>query len=101
MQRLTLFDLSKLDDGARVVFAVPFDIFPEAVIPAGTLATVKENGLNEIWSAMLVLPDDETIREKLREWDGCIHIKGGNPGCHQDHPEFAAEWLALSPLATP
>ncbi len=92
MTRLSWFDLSKCPDGTRVVFAEPHDIFPECIVPAGAEAVIKENGLNEIWSAMLVLPDDEQLRAALREWDGCVHMTGPEPGT------LSREWFEDSPF---
>ncbi len=91
---LSWFELSKLNAGDRVEFVEPWDIFPEALIPAGTQATIKENGLNEIWCAMLVLPDNPTIRDALKEWSGCIHLSwsGLDPGNETE------DWHTPSPL---
>ncbi len=43
MRTLSWFDLSKVNDGTRVVFTAAHDIFPECVVPAGTLGTVVHN----------------------------------------------------------
>jgi hypothetical protein len=45
---LTWLDLSKVGNGTRVVFTAAHDIFPECIVPAGTTATVTENGLHEL-----------------------------------------------------
>ena len=74
-QNLTWLELSKLPNGARVMFTTSWDIFAEnLIVPAGTHATVIENSLNEMQPVLFVRPDDEAVREKLKEWDGLIHI---------------------------
>jgi hypothetical protein len=109
-QPLTWFDLSRLKDGTRVVFAEDWDIFPICMVPKGTTGSVVENGLNEIWCLLLVAVDDDKIREDLREWDGRVTLSNNNldPGAKlHEHPEActaeendkANEWYAPSPLA--
>ena len=94
MKQLTKAELAVLPEGTRVVFVEDFDIFPEALVKAGTTGKIKENGFSEIWSSMLVEPDDPELREKLSEW-GCIWLQGGEPG-----GEITDEsWTELSPLA--
>jgi len=86
--------------GTRVRFCAAWDIYPECVVPAGTMATVKETGLNEIWGGLLVLPDDPKIREALKLWDGCIQL-GYNEGLDPatDDPSTDEAWQAASPIA--
>ena len=108
-QSLTWLDLSRLEKGTRVVFARPWDIFPECAVPEGAAATIKENGLNEIWCQILVEPEDEGIRTALRHWDGCIvlgtHLDPGanlqkhHEECTAEENEAANDWFAPSPLA--
>lgn len=96
--RLTWFELSKLQEGTRVFFVEPYDIYPECIVPAGMEATIKENGLNDIWGGMLVTPDDENVRAALNLWDGNIQLgynEGLDPGA--DAARNRA-WQSLSPL---
>ena len=60
---LTWLDLSKVKDGTRIVFTTSWDIYPECVVPEGTTGTVVENGLNEIWSCLMIKTDDALITE--------------------------------------
>jgi hypothetical protein len=41
-------------------------IFPETIVPAGSLATVVENSLNEMQPCLIVLPDDDAQRVRLK-----------------------------------
>src|SRR5262245_53965746 len=68
----TWLELSKASNGTHVCFPLGHDIFPDALVPEGAMGVIQENGLNEIWCTMLILPDDKNIREQLKEWDGCI-----------------------------
>lgn len=96
---LTWFDLSKLDAGDRVIFTSDWDLFPITLIPAGTAATVTENGLNEIWRAMSVKPDDLQLRKELDAWDGVIDLSPKSPAWDgEDMNEHNWE-QTLSPLA--
>jgi hypothetical protein len=100
MKRLTWLELASVEEGARVVFAEPWDIFPFAVVPQGTLATVKENSLNEMIPGMWVLPDDENVRQALAdEWEGCVHLYNIELKTHADEPDSG--WDRPSPLALP
>lgn len=100
--RLTWLDLSRMPKGLRVVFTDPHDIFPECVVPAGATGAIQENGLNEIWGGLIVVPDNQSIRDKLAAWSGEIHL-----GWHLDASAdtdanataAAQEWHALSPLS--
>jgi hypothetical protein len=97
----TWFELARdLHPGSRVKFVMPWDIFPHCVVPAGTLGTVKETGLNEIWGGLLVVPDNAEIRERLASWDGAIQLgynEGLDPGVEDASIDPA--WQADSPLA--
>jgi hypothetical protein len=103
-KQLTWFEVSALEDGAKVIFAKPHTleargVDAQAVVPAGTAATIKENGLNEIWCAMLLTPDDEAMRTQLAAWDGNIFFGGHlDPGADGETDEA---WQSLSPLALP
>ena len=101
-ERLTWFDLSKVASGTRVRFVEGWDIFPDCFVPAGTLGTVIENNLNEITSAMEVLPDDLDIRRALAEWDGQIELSPFTGGgvAHTDEQGNDLAWQELSPVAT-
>lgn len=98
MKRLSWYELACTPEGTRVVFATSWDIFPEVVVPEGATAVIKENGLNEIWCAMLVTPDDTKIREALTEWKGDIAFHPAcDPGAEDAKTDEA--WNRESPLA--
>ena len=78
--QLSWFQASRLNVGDRVVFVDPHDIFPEALVPAGTRGTVTEQGLNEIWSALAVKPDDLDLQKALAEWNGEIILSRRSTG---------------------
>jgi hypothetical protein len=106
MKALTWFELSTLEAGTRVQFVEPFDIFSENIlVPAGTLATLMDNSLNEIQPLMAVLPDDRDIRRKLLDWDGEVILYGwtNNGGminsADADPTHEDSEWQQESPLA--
>lgn len=103
MKPLTWFELACLEEGTKVAFCEDWDIFPEALVRAGTTAVIKENGLNEIWCAMLVLPDDEELRKTLTYWNGAIHFNPGlDPGADLEgdpENEESQKWHQPSPLA--
>jgi hypothetical protein len=96
----TWFELARdLKPGSRVKFVTSWDIFPECIVPAGTLGTVKDTGLNEIWGGLLIIPDDEAVRAALKEWDGEIQLgynEGLDPGVEDASTDPA--WQAESPL---
>ena len=100
MTALSWFDLSKVKAGTRVRFVEGWDIFPQCFVPAGTLATVIENNLNEITSSMEVLPDDLEIRRALSEWDGQIELSPffGGGVAHTDENGDDLAWQDRSPL---
>lgn len=100
MTALSWFDLSKVKDGTRVRFAQDWDIFPECVVPAGTLATVVNNSLNEITSEMHVLADPLEIRRALEKWDGEVYLSPflGGGVAHLDENGEDLAWQDLSPL---
>jgi hypothetical protein len=91
----TWMDLAKLEGGGlRVVFIEDFDIYPDALVPAGTQGTIVQNNLNEIEPNLWVRPDDTALQASLADWDGCIClVASGDPG-NPDDPG----WLELSPL---
>jgi hypothetical protein len=72
----TWIELSTLAEGTKVRFTKAWDIFPEALIPAGATGTIIEQGLNDIWCALRVRPDDEAQAGQLRHWDRCIVLHG-------------------------
>ncbi len=86
----TWFELSRdLKTGTRVRFVESVDRFSEGfIIPVGATATVVENGLNEIWCALSLEPDDVKIRESLAAWDGHIILNPVNDGeaMHDNSP---------------
>jgi hypothetical protein len=77
-----------LKKGDRVAFARSWDVFPETVVPAGAIATVVENSLNEMEPTLFLLPDDPAIREALRRWSGEVYLYGPD---HPDSPEWGKE----------
>ncbi len=97
MKQLTWFEASKLPAGTRVVFADDHDIYPEALVPAGTMATVTTNDLNEMSASLYVLPDDASLRDALKEWDGEIILYPALDRDESGNKEFA--WNALSPIS--
>ncbi len=100
--RLTWMELAALPEGTRLVFAEAYEI-----VPAGTQGVLTENGLNEIWCAMLVTPDDAELREQATsfygyEGGGVRMGHGLDPGGDRDgivHGDIA--WDTHSPLALP
>lgn len=101
MKPLTWLEVAGLPEGTRVQFVEQLDIFPEALIPAGSMATIVENGLNEIWCAMLVKPDDEKLCAALSAWQGRIYLPPTgtslDPGA--DNAASDPAWNSASPLA--
>jgi hypothetical protein len=93
--QLTWLEASRLNVGDRVVFVDAHDIFPEALVPAGTRATVTEQGLNEI-STLAVKPDDLGLQKTLAEWDGNVHLA---PPLDRDTGNREPAWSEPSPLA--
>ena len=94
---LTWFQLASVPNGTRVRFASEWDIFPMTKVPVGTLATVTDNGLNEMWCQFAVVTDNIDVRESLKEWDGQVIL------CPDLNPEsddgvVANEWHSESPL---
>jgi hypothetical protein len=96
---LTWLELSRVANGTRVVFASPWDIFPEIIIPQGTEATIRENSLNEICCSMLVLPDSDVIKAALEAWDGEIFLDGPEHIFDESCPVSVTNWEGPSPLA--
>ena len=66
-------------------------------MPAGTRATVTEQGLNEIWGALAVKPDDAELQAQLAEWDGEIVLSP--PLDREDSGNREPAWSEPSPLA--
>ena len=103
MKNLTWFELSKVPDGARVVFAEPHDIFPECLVPAGTRGTILRNYLNEMHNQISILPDDQGLRDALKHWNGEIiigtHLDSGADTHSEEVDARAAAWFMPSPLA--
>jgi hypothetical protein len=95
--QLSWLQAARLNVGDRVVFVAAHDIFPEALVPAGTRATVTEQGLNEISSALAVTPDDVELQAKLAEWDGEIILSP--PLDREGSGNREPAWSEASPLA--
>ena len=92
MQQLTWRELAALPMGQRVVFVTDHDIFPEAIVNAGTTGVIAGNDLNEISSLLRVLPDSESLRSRLSHWNGEIYL-------YPDLRDGIAAWRELCPLA--
>lgn len=72
---ITWSEAAKLAEGTKVAFVDDWDIFPLCVVPAGTVAEVKYNNLNDVAEPVLwVLPDDATVREALADWEGEVQL---------------------------
>ncbi len=110
-ERLTWFELSALKEGAVVAFGCEFHhsvSYQPKLIPVGTVCTIEENGLNEIWSAIIVRPADAELSASLvyahTDCDGSIHINGPDAGISaypttpDEDAEWGATWGALSPF---
>lgn len=96
MEASTWFQLSKAPVGARVRFAEPWDIFSEGlIVPAGSTGTIVEQGLNDIWCALAVRPDDEALANSLNYWNRAVILHG--PEGDSD-PEENSNWWKQSPL---
>lgn len=83
--RLTWRELATLKLGACVAFAEQrFDStkFGCVEIPAGTVCTIEEQGLNEIWGGIIVRPVDRKLQDTLlhhqSDYDNCIFLDGPN-----------------------
>lgn len=95
---ITWFELSKLNVGASLVLAQDTVVNARCVlhtIPSGTVVTIEEQGLNEIWSGIVVRVCDTELADKLHyfqsEMDGTIMLSGPDP-----HDEAA--WQRPSPF---
>jgi hypothetical protein len=93
--QLSWLQASRLNVGDRVVFVDAHDIFPEALVPAGTRATVTEI---ETAGAVWVKPDDLALQAKLAEWDGEIMLSP--PRDREDSGNREPAWSEASPLAS-
>lgn len=71
-ERAHWLDLSKLPYGAVVEFVDPWDIFPETIVKIGTVATVHEQGLNEMQPALILRPTVPI--PELAGYDGLIWL---------------------------
>jgi hypothetical protein len=98
---ITWFDLSKLPVGAKLVLREDRLVNASGItrhIPAGTAVEITENGLNEIWSGIIVRMLDQHVAAGLRyfqsEFDGQLIIDGPDP-----HEEAA--WQMPSPFDSP
>ncbi len=98
-KQLTWFDLSKLDNGTRVVFVEPHDIFPLLIVEAGMTGTVTNNSLNELHCLFGLLPDDAALRAALSEWDGEVILYAHELAASDDPDDITTEWHKPSPLA--
>jgi hypothetical protein len=78
MRRLTMYECCGLEEGAKVIWT-----------ETGVAGIVKENGFNEIWSAMLIQFEDD--KEPF-------HLSGGDPGA-EPGGEGWETWVKLSPLS--
>lgn len=102
--RLTWFELSALQPGALVAFGCSYGINSAAGpldVPPGTVCTIVETGLNEIWGGLIVRPVSDADREPLLyaqdAHNGCIFIDDTpEPGGYGDDAD--PRWGALSPF---
>ena len=92
--QLSWLEASRLSVGDRVVFVAAHDIFPEALVPAGTRATVTEI---ETAGALWVKPDDLDLQTTLAEWDGEIMLSP--PRDREGSGNREPAWSEASPLA--
>jgi hypothetical protein len=97
MRTLTWHEASAtLKPGDAVAFTVAHDIFPDALIPAGTNAVVVENGLNELGCSLILKPDNANLQAALSEWDGEIWLSPPlDPGTGNREPA----WRETMPIA--
>jgi hypothetical protein len=93
----TWLELSKLNEGARVRFVRPWSILPECSIPAGTLATIKENNLN-LGIGISVVPNDKALQDALKESPGAIYLDAPDNLVPVHNPETDKFWQSETPL---
>lgn len=98
-EKLSWLACKDLKHGDRVVFIDDWDIFPEALVKAGTVCTVEANGLADAQAGfhLSLYPDDKAVRAALHEWDGHIHL--GDDLNREVEPTTDPEWLAAAPIA--
>lgn len=104
-ERLTWFELSALKPGAVVAFGCEYRheiCYREHVIPVGTVCTIRETGLNEIWGGLIVVPHDDAIAQSMvhaqSAHDGTIFIGDTPEPGGFDDPDGDPRWGALSPF---
>lgn len=85
---------ARLKAGDKVRFDTSHDIFPECLVPEGATATVVENSLNEACALLELRPDDTSIREALKNWDGNILLSPESYDAFRD----GAAWHDCSPI---
>jgi hypothetical protein len=92
----TWFELSSLKEGARVRFVRPWSI-SGCSVPAGTLATIKENSLMSDGIGISVVPDDKALQDALKESHGAIFLWAPDNLAPFDPPETKF-WQSKTPL---
>ena len=105
--RAKWLELAALPVGAMVEFVDDWDIFDAGVIPAGTLAKIEEQGLNELQPALILKPVDAEGRivmsPFLDYWDGEIWLypdgRLNDPYFHKADESTPAPVKIVNPLA--
>lgn len=92
---LTWLELSKLAEGTEVVFPYDHDVFPECIIPAGSVAVIVGNELNELSQAICVRPNSAKLRAELSDGELLLVCEGDDAA-----PDATkSKWTTVSPLA--
>lgn len=83
MSRLTWAELAALKLGACIRFEEPHNIWTSwgtVEVPAGTVCTIEEQGLDEVWGGLIVRPIDKAIQATLvfhqEKHNGCVMVNG-------------------------
>jgi hypothetical protein len=95
----TWFELAWLKEGARVRFVRPWSTFSGFSVPAGTLATIKEN-IDLTWGGLgiSVVPDDKALQDALKKSHGAIFLDAPDNLVPVDNPETDPFWQMETPL---
>lgn len=83
--RLTWREVAGLKLGACIAFAEADEVgtkFGTIEIPVGTVCTIEEQGLAEIWAGIVVRPVDKALQRSLEfhqdSLNGCVIIISSN-----------------------
>lgn len=89
--RLTWREVAGLKLGACIAFAEADEVdtkFGTIEIPVGTVCTIEEQGLAEIWGGLIVRPVDKALQQTLvfhqESFNGCVIMAG--PGAGEQSP---------------